>query len=425
LTASGEDGYIFASGITKPEHSDFLSYLYPQYLATAIFDRLGRSEGKGQSVWSWSELDRTRKGTIIANLGTVTTNTILVITDVDAANGSDGYYIVKDQLISVTGVVFIVDAVGVDTGKQTLTLRRADGTDPVQGDIPAGSGLGHLASAFGEYSVAPKGRLHLPNERHNKLQIARRSAEMSGSMLTDRVYISPGNWAYNEEMIVSDEFARDRENMVMFSQESPEGAAEQTCDGIVTAVTRGGVVTTYGATITETDIQDHIKALTISSPAKEYLVFVGAQFQQDASVALKDYSLAGAQNYGSFGGKAMVGLDLDGYRFMNKTIHFVHYPPFDDVETLPTGAGTSAQVDYSNFSLWLNMGTERGKKLITLKHKELDGKQRKLIVKSEDGMMGDSKKVANGDDGQKTHFLSEMAPEVRNLNQHGILRSAV
>ena len=426
LTARGEEGYVFASGLLKPEHSDFLSHLYPQYLATAIFDRLGRSEGKAQSVWSWSELDRTRKGTIPSAVA-LNGNNLDVTTDVAVVGTSEGYYIIGDQLISVTGVVFVVVSVGEAGGFQTLVVRRADGTNAATADIPATTGLGHLASAFGEYSSAPKGRINLPNERHNKLQITRRSCEMSGDMLTDRVYINNTSWAYNEEMITSDEFARDRENMVMFSEMSADGAAEQTCEGIVTAIAAvgAGVTTTYGAIVDETAIQDHIKALTISSPAKEYLVFMGAQFMQDATVALRDYAIAGAVNYGSFGNVNLVGLDLDGYKFMNKTIYFVHYPPFDDMETLPTGAGSAAQVDYSNFSIWLNMGSERGNKLISLKHKELDGKQRKLIIKTEDGMMGDGDKVANGDDGKKTHMLSQMAPEVRNLNQHGILRSAV
>ena len=56
----GQDGYIFASGILDPEHSDFLSYQYPQYLATAMLERIGRYEAVGQDVFSWSEMDRTR-----------------------------------------------------------------------------------------------------------------------------------------------------------------------------------------------------------------------------------------------------------------------------------------------------------------------------------------------------------------------------
>ena len=60
LTNRGQDGYIWASGILEPEHSNWLSYAYPQYYATAILERIGSYEGVAQDEYSWSEMDRTR-----------------------------------------------------------------------------------------------------------------------------------------------------------------------------------------------------------------------------------------------------------------------------------------------------------------------------------------------------------------------------
>ena len=37
--------YVFQSGIHKPEHSNLLSYKFPQYYFTALLDRLGAYEG--------------------------------------------------------------------------------------------------------------------------------------------------------------------------------------------------------------------------------------------------------------------------------------------------------------------------------------------------------------------------------------------
>jgi hypothetical protein len=427
LVDRGNDDYIFASGIMDPEHSNFLSYQYPQYLATAMLERIGRYEAIEQDVWSWSEMDRTRSGaTVTSGSPTGGETTVTLVTDIDnQATGSDGYFLVNDQLITESGVTLIVTAVGVSTTFQTITVKKADGTTFLITDVADLEGLGHLAQAFGEYSDAPKGRLYLPNERYNQLQTLRRSCHISGKALTNRTYLNGGkSWAYEQEMIDMDEFARDRENAVVFSDLSPDNAAEPTCEGIISAVTRGGVQTFYAGAVTENDIQDHVKQLKISSPAKEYIAFAGAEFMSDAHKALKDYHIAGAVDYGVFSNINTVGLTLNAYKFMDTTVYFVHYPVFDDLETLPySGTATANKPNYSNYSLWLNLGTQRGKKLLSLKYKSLDGKQRKFIYKHEDGIMGDGAKVANGLDGMSTHMLSEVAPEVRSLNQHGILRA--
>ena len=91
------------------------------------------------------------------------------------------------------------------------------------------------------------------------------------------------------------------------------------------------------------------------------------EFLSDVHVALKDYHINGGVSYGAFGSANMVGISLNGYKFMDCTIYFVHYPTFDDAQTLPhTGAATATKINYSNFSLWLNLGSQRGNKLISL-----------------------------------------------------------
>ena len=125
-----------------------------------------------------------------------------------------------------------------------------------------------------------------------------------------------------------------------------------------------------------------------------------------------------------FSGVNMVGISLNAYQFTDITVYFVHYPTFDDNEVLPfNGTPTATKINYSNYSLWLNLGSEGGENNIDLLYKELDGLQRKFILKKEDGIMGDGAKVANGKDGNTTHFLSDICPRVRNLNQHGTHRA--
>ena len=426
----GEGGYIFASGILEPEHSDFLSYQYPQYLATAILERIGRYEGIGQDVFSWSEMDRTRLGATVTATGLsgLDAASVTLTTDFSAAADGDGYFLAGDTIKSESGTSFRVNSVGQTGGFQTITVSKVDGTNinaTGTADIATGESVGHIGSVFGEYSDAPQGRLYLPNERYNQLQVTRRSAYISGKALTNRTYLNGGkSWAYEQELIEMDEFARDRENTIMFEQLSANGADNQTTEGIVTAILKssGGITSNFNGNVGETDIQAHITALRISSPATEYVVFCGMEFLSDVHVALKEYHVGGGVNYGAFGNAYMVGISLNGYKFMDCTIYFVHYPTFDDTATLPfTGTGTATKINYSNFSLWLNLGSQRGNKLISLKYKELDGQQRKFMYKYEDGMMGDAAKVANGKDGVATHMLSDIAVCVRNLNQHGAL----
>ena len=426
LTNRSQDGYIFSSGILDPEHSNILSYQSPQYLATAILERIGSYEGKSQSVFSWSEMDRTRSGASITAGGPAGgETTVTLTTDVDSQTvGSDGYFLVNDTLKTETGVSLIVTAVGVSGNFQTITVAKTDGTTFLATDVANTESIGHIAQSFSEYSDAPGGRLYQPNERYQKMQKIRRSCHISGDALTDRTYFDGKSWAYEQELLEMDEFAKDRENAVMFETISPDTATEQTCDGIISAIHRGGVISNYTNSVTEQDIQDHIAALRVSSPAKEYVVFCGMDFLSSAHKALRDYHVGGGVDYGTFAGVDMVGISLSAYKFMDCTVHFVHYPTFDDTETLPYSDGaTATKINYSNYSLWLNLGTQRGKKLISLKYKDLDGLQRKFLYKNEDGMMGDSSKVANGKDGVSTHMLSEIAPEVRNLNQHGALYS--
>lgn len=415
----GQNGYIFASGILDPEHSDFLSYQFPQYYATAILERVGSYEVAEQDVFSWSEMDRTRSSAEITAGGAATGATIVLTLDTPATSPSDGYYIVGDQLQTESNKTIKVTAVGTSGGFQTITVAKVDGTNFIAADTADNEKIGHLASTFGEYSDAPKGRLYLPDEKRNAIQTIRRSCYISGKALTNRTYFDGGeSWAYKQEMIEAKEFAKDRENAVVFGEFST--ADDQTCEGINTSILAGGVSGTFTGAVSEDDIQNQITALRISSPANEYVVFCGAQYMADVQKALRDYHVGGGVNYGTFSGVNMVGISLNAYKFTDITVYFVHYPTFDDVETLPyNGTPSATKINYSNYSLWLNLGSSGGENNIDLMYKELDGMQRKFILKKEDGLMGDGPKVANGKDGNATHMLSDIAPRVRNLNQHG------
>jgi len=401
----GLDGNLFATGILKPEVSDFLAYRFPQYVTTAMLERLERYEPVAQSTWSWFEQDRTRKSAEIT-AGSGTGASLTLTTDVPATAAGDGYFLEKDILRTETGLNIRVTAIGEAGGVQTITVVRQDGNPFVGGDIADTERVGHSTNANEEGSFGPGTREYLPNERRAKLNIIRRGCEITGDALTAKSWFEDGrSWYYDQEMIDMDEFARDRENAIMFNTESPDGATAQTA-------------------VTETDIQNHIKDMLIQSPAQEFACICGADFLTSVQQALKDYVVGGGVSYGSFGDQ-MLGLDVHHYQFLGKKIHFIHYYPFDDLETLPfAGTATAAKTNYSNYSLWLNLGSQMGKKLVNLKYRELEGQQRKFIYKYIDGMMSmdtGATRAANSFDGLRSEMLSQIGVEVRLLNNHGVL----
>lgn len=426
--------YVFASGIHKPEHSNILSYKYPQYTLTAFLERIGRYEPVAQSVWSWNEMDRTRKGALLTARAVVDGDTLTLTTDVVAttAIANKGYYIVNDVIKAENGRLGRVTATTIVGGFQVLTVDSVDGAAFVAADFANAERIGHAYNLHGEYSDAPEGRLYLPNERYNKLGILRRSFTISGSEFTNRTYIGSGSsWYFTQEDIEMKEFARDREIYTMFG-EMTANTGIQGGEGVFTSIFNGGVVNSFNGALAEADIQSHITDLVISSPAKEYLVLCGAQFMSEATVALRDYYVSGGVNYGTFSDNGVkVGLGLQTYVFMGKVVNFVHYALFDDVEALPySGAASATKINFSNSSLWLDMGTDdSGKKLITMKYKELDGKQRKLIHAYETGMMSpegtQGGQVSNGKDGFRVNLLSDIGVETRCLNRHGFLWQTV
>ena len=432
--------YVFQSGIHKPEHSNLLSYKYPQYYLTSMMDRLGPSEPLGQDVWSWNVMDRTRRGGTIDSVDSGDgTATVVLTTQYAWTSAQPGYLIVGD-IIRVadgdeSGRLLRVTATGDSSatpGLQEITVVAQEGGN-VTLTVPGGatvaaSVFGHATNAFGEASDAPAGRIFLPEEEWNALQIIRRSFSISGSEFTNRTWLKDGSaWYFTVEDIHMKEFALDREIALMWGIR--QGTGVKSTNGLIQFAIDNGIENTFasGAGVAESDLRDHIKDMFKEGVGNEIYVLCGADFLADAQVALKDYALNGAISYGAFGDN-VAGLDFMSYKFMGKTIHFAHYNLFDDAEVLPVVTPAAGVINYSNFSLWLDLGTgSNGEKLISQKHKELDGQSRKFIHAYEVGMMNpngpNGGQVSSGKDAFTIHYLSEIGLECRLPNRLGILRA--
>jgi hypothetical protein len=318
------------------------------------------------------------------------------------------------------------------TDKQQVTLQKAGSSGNWTALIAVSDKMGHGFSAFEEASSAPTGRLYLPEEDFNFLTTLRRSFRISGTEFTNRTILGDGSsWYFTVEDIEMKEFAKDREDAIMFGiKDDGSVSNRKQSRGIIDWALSEGVNNGYSAAtgVAETDIMNQIKELLLQGSSNELYVLCGSQFLHDVQIALRDYSQNGALNYGVFGDNT-AGLDFTSYSFMGKTIHFAYYELFDDEKVVPQpGTPSSTVVDFSNFSLWLDWGsTSNGQKLFTLMHKELHGQSRKFIHAYEVGMMNpagsNGGQVANGDDAFKIHYMAEIGLKVLLPNRLGVLRA--
>ena len=429
------ESYVFQSGIHRPEHSSILTYKYPQYFLTSLLDRLGSSEPVAQDVFSWNILDRTRSsGTVSSTTGVPGTSATFEITEFDFTSTNLGYLIVNDIIQTQTGALLKVTAVAVSTvlsAKQKVTVVKYNGGTIATTDLADAMVFGHVFNAFGEASDAPDGRLFLPTEDYNVTTILRRSFKISGSEFTNRTYLGDGAaWYWTVEDLHRKEFARDRELLILFGQLQNSGT--KISRGILDWVTSAGIITTYASStgVSESDILEHIRKLRVEGGSAEYLVLCGSTYYKNIQIAFRDYFIGGGISFGSFGSNE-VGLDVRKYDFMGIKANFVLYELFEDRKALPyTGTPSATLTNYSDFSLWLDLGTDStGHKLITLKYKEHGGQSRKYIQRLEVGMMNPTSTdmeggtVASGFDGFRIHMLSEIGIEVRLANRMGIMRS--
>jgi hypothetical protein len=423
------EGYVFSSGIHEPEISSLLSYKYPQYYLTSLLDRLGYEEDTAQKVFSWFEQDRTRRGgTVVELAGAINGNpTAVVNTDIIYSATAPGYFIVNDTVRFESGIVCRVTATQIiNTDKQQITVVKMDGSNFVTADIAANDKFGHIASAFGEYSDAPAGRLFTPEEKYNTTTIIRRSMGISGDEFTNKTRIGDGKaWYFEAENQLMKEFAKDKETTILFGQIGT-GAVKST-RGLLDFINQSGVVNGFAASagVDEEDIQDHIKDLLIQGTSNEITVLAGAQFLADFQRAMRDYTVGGAS-----GMQKLAGLDFQQYKFMGKTLTIAYYELFDDPTVVPSpanGLNSTGRADFSNFSLWLDMGKdENGTPLIVLRHKAHGGISRKWIHAIEKGLVSPSGvggEVANGKDGFTVHYLCEVGLQCKLAHRHGILRA--
>lgn len=418
--------HVFASGIHKEEHSNILSYMYPQYQGVALLEKLGAYEPIAADTWTWSIMDRTRLGGAVTAITTVLPAASVEFTTDYEHNGDSklGYLIEGDTIRPQSGALLRVNAVDAAGGFQTVEVTKVGGGNITAADLAVGDVFGHIATSFAEGTNQPKGRLFLPREETNVLQILKRTVEVTGSEFTNRTRIGDGKaWYFTVEEITMQEFQKDRELAVLFGKTQTTGA--RNTRGLIDYGLEYGIISEYdaGTGLSERDIQDQITAHLVEGSSGDLVVLAGSEYVAQFNRALRDYAMQGAQSFDS----KTAGLDFQEYNFGGKKIKVAHHVLFDDPEILPYLDNPSADaINFRYFSLWLDLGqmSLQGKKGITLKYKALGGQSRKLIIKIAAGMMSpvETKVISDMDgyDGFKVFYLSEIGIEVLFPNRIGI-----
>jgi len=420
------DNYIFNSGISKPEHSAFLTEKFGSvYTMTSLLDKLGAAKPVYAKAYSWSILDRTRSNATISS-GDGTGATVTLTLDIAADTSNLGYFLVDDVLRTETGTIVKVTAVGTGGGFQTITVARVDGTNIVAADFADGEKIGHLSTAFDEGSTGPNGRLFLPSEDYNYTQIFRRAVKVSRGAASSKSYINVGGkeyWYFTNEQKMFDEFFADQERSLMFGTRTTSGN-KTTSGGIYDKVVTqalGQVVNFTTATgITESDFFTLIPRLIRQGCSKNLLLLAGSEAASDIQQALRTYTLNGGVNFGSFGSNK-VGIDIPGYSFMGVNIAFQHYPMFDDEKTLPfTSTSTSTKVNFRQAALVLDLGEGAGEPNISKVYRDGDMGDARMIKTLIPGMIGQSGGVSsNSFDGWESQVLAELGWKVNNAHRFG------
>ena len=423
--------YVF-SALQKPDISDYITYRFPQYSITTLLGRIGRKDPVvGNDQWQWFEKGLFRKpytigaGSSGLTGGTTATVKILSATTVNVN-------LLPNDVVRFENNQFgVITALVNNSSDVDATILSLDGNNFA---LQSGDAFSHMYNLQKEYSDSGNGRVWQEETITEKMAIMRRNIICTTTQASNIKWVKKDGkpyYYYINEWETMQEFAMDREMYVLTGKQSSTDLSTsnyQGGNGILPRVLSEGVYGTFSTAVGETDLQEQIRLMTINSEGTEFTVLCGSKFLRDAQRALKDYYVGGSVKYGEFSGKPMVGINVQQYTFMGKIINFVHYMPFDNPSLFPTPVRTG--IDWSNGSLWLNMGNDpQGNPLIQLKYKkDMLGNSLEFSRTIQEGISspeaGAGVRRANGKDGFTVDLYTSIGVELRAPNNHGVLVAA-
>lgn len=436
---AGQDFYGASTGnITKshvfsdlqyPDIADFITYNFPQFSVGSLLKQIGRKQPVKNDSWQYFEKAKFRKSyNIGAGSSNLTTGTATV--KILSATVANCNLLQNDVLRFENG----------ETGRVVSLTQSTNDVDVVVDKLTSGNfalavgdAFSHLYNLQPEYSNSPGSRVWTEQTFTEKMAIMRRAITCSTTEAGNQKWVKyngKDRYYFINEMETMEQMAFDAEMYIMFGEQTDANISTTTPqggNGIIPRILSRGVVGTFSSTVSETDILEQIRLMCVNSPTDEFTVLCGSKFFKDATYALRHYSLAGAVDYGSFAGLTLVGLKLQSYTFMDKTLHFKLYYPFADQSVLPTPV--RGGINWDNAAVFLNMGSDRNGPLLELKYKtDLNGNSLEFIRKEINGITASSSnapaQASNALDGFTVELYSSIGLQIRMPNSFGILHAA-
>lgn len=430
-------GYLFQSGNLAPVVSSQMTWLLDQFYAADIFERIGRNTPTENIIWSWPEMALLRQGSVVTDVvgtgGSSTTRQLTTQVPVGTP-----YFIDKMTIITDYGIPLNVESVNNAGTFQVLTVSLQDQVNDTWtlalGVAGAASGLtlgiGQLATADAEYQTGVAPRISYPSFRKNRLNLIKDQYALSREVTKAKTYTPDGTgWYYQADIQMMKRMKSDRDLAIMFHKWDGNEVAggKETGTGIWQYLNQGGTKSIVDGAIQEDDIQDMITRLMRTSSASEFLCFAGSDAMADINRALRPYAVQMMANATIFKDDKMAGIPFSRYQFAGKTLTFVHLPMFDNQAALPyvgsyAGTASTLKINFRSMVMFLNMGSDdMGNKLISLRHLT----DSNFLLGTVNGTIDINGKPvqtsASTLDGATKFGIMHIAPEVRNLQAHGLM----
>jgi hypothetical protein len=235
-------------------------------------------------------------------------------------------------------------------------------------ELVADDALGYSHNAWGEGTDQPEGLSFNPDLKKNKLTLIKESDQRTGNAYTVKTDIKLPNgamvYADHNRMLMFQRFLEHRENAYMFAEETLATDANPSGRGMYFDIVQNAIASTdYGAALDETDFQSQILKHKAENASDMFLGLCGMNAMGNAQIALKDYTIDGSVDYGSFAINKTIatGLNIRQYHFNGVTFDLHNYRGFDNrnITGFSGGAATTTN-NFRDFIMLLNMGEGGG-----------------------------------------------------------------
>lgn len=312
-------------------------------------------------------------------------------------------------------------------------------------------------TSFSERSLRGYGRTHYPDQFINHLTLQRKTVAISGSALTDVLWVQFGKvkgWMYIKEQqarlqfMMEDEYSKwfgkstmknaDGSLRLVSAQIDPETRLPIVKgDGIIPQIEGGNELSGSDVDGSAT-IDDLIDMMTLlekkcnSVYAKLWYVVTGTDGYGKAQQLLRDYRvdfmggrsvLTDSQTQKVGGQDIPVGGNFDTFNVNGNQIIFVKHPLFDDEQRF-TEYGSDGKLLQSSMMVFLDMSPVNGKANIEIMGKGAYGVNRTMVSGYIEGITGRTGSFTSSVDAVEFNMLKEDGIFIFNTTSCGIIRKS-